>query len=650
MYTQRVRQLSQKVAVVALGMTLVIGAAGVATAGASSQLHAAKSQHAAQERRRHHHADINGVVSAVSPSSITVQRTSITSSTLLLASTTTVFEGKTPVAQSALADGQRVNISRAAAAPNVAAKIVIQVATLVGTVTSVNGNTITISGGEGFTRTIDVSSATTYTEAGTSVSLASVLVGSKITARGLVSSDQTTLDALSITIAAPWDVRGDVSAVSTTWVTVIGSGGAVTTMTINPATTFFEGTVPVTPAALVVGEHVVVTRINSALTTAVKITIETATLTGTVSSVSGNTIMITGGGGFTHTVDVGSSTTYTEGGNAATLSAVVVGLKISAKGIVASDHTVLDAQSVAITAPKDVRGVVTAVTGTSVTVQNSKTSTTVVTVNPSTSFFAGTNPVTSAALAVGEHVDVALSPSAPMTAVKVNIQVVSLTGTVSSVSGEAITITGGSGFTRTIDVSAVTTYTEGGAAATLADVIVDAKITAVGLVSTNQTSLDALSVAITAPSELKGVVTATTGTSITVLGSGSVSTTLAINSATVFLVGTSLVTPAALVVGEHVDVTRLAASLGTAAKITIQMVTVAGTVTSVSGNTIVVNAGKGFARTIVVSTATTYSEGGSPSTLSAVIVGSKITALGLVDSNQTTLDALILTIAVPKAV
>jgi hypothetical protein len=169
-------------------------------------------------------------------------------------------------------------------------------------------------------------------------------------------------------------------------------------------------------------------------------------------------------------------------------------------------------------------------------------------------------------------------------------------------------------------------------------------------VSTNQTSLDALSVAITAPSDLKGVVTAVTAGSVTVLSSGGTSATLTITPSTTFFAGSTAVTQAALVVGEHVDVVRLNSSLTTAAKITIALSTIEGTVTSVSGNTIVVNAGRGFARTIAVSSATFYLEGGSPSTLSAVTVGSKIVAQGLVDANQTTLDALLVTITPAKAV
>jgi hypothetical protein len=644
------KHVSQRVAVVALGMSLVVGVAGVSAAGASSNRHESQKSHDSRDNRHRFHYEFTGVVSAVSSTSITLQRSSITTSTLTIAPTTTIYEGTTPVTAAALAVGQRVEITRSHSAPTVAKRITIEVATLAGTVASVSGSVITITGGEGFTRTIDVSSTTTFSEGGAAATLSDVIAGAKIVAKGLVSSDQSTLDALSVNIVALKDVKGNVTAVSTSSLTVKGSDGTLTTLTITPATVFYEGTSVVTSAALVVGQNVDVSRLNAAPSNAVKITIEMATLYGTVTAVSGNTITITGGGGFTRTIEVSAATTYTEGGSASTLSAVVVGLKITAKGIVSADQTALDALSVAIAVPSVVKGTVSAFTTTTVTVQSSKTNTTVVTIAPSTSFFAGSNPVTAAALAVGEHVEIAFSSSAPTIASKITIEVVSLTGYVSSVNASTITITGGGGFTRTIDVSGATTYTEGGAPSTLAAVIVDSKITAEGLVSTNQTSLDALSVAITAPSDLKGVVTAVTAGSVTVLSSGGTSATLTITPSTTFFAGSTAVTQAALVVGEHVDVVRLNSSLTTAAKITIALSTIEGTVTSVSGNTIVVNAGRGFARTIAVSSATFYLEGGSPSTLSAVTVGSKIVAQGLVDANQTTLDALLVTITPAKAV
>ena len=497
MNKDHVRYLGRKVAVVAIGLSLVVGVAGVA--GASSNRHGPAVRHdSSQGHRGIGHHDIKGVVSAVSAASITVQRSAITTTTLAIVPTTRFFEGSKPVTAAALVVGERVDISRTASAPATAAKITIEVAALAGTVSAVSGNVITITGGEGFSRTIDVSASTTYSEGGTAVTLSAVLVGSKIKAQGLVSSDQTALNAISVAIAAPKDVKGNVSAVTSSSVTVLGSDNTSTTLTITPTTTFFEGSTPVTAAALVVGERVDITRLNTSLTTAVKINIEVATLTGIVTSVSGNVITITGGEGFTRTIDVSSATTYSEGGTAVTLSSVIVDAKIVAHGIVASNQTTLDALTVSLTAPKDVKGVISAVTSTSVTVRGPGTTTTVLTIAPTTTFFAGSTPVTQAALVVGEHVDVTRLSTSLTTAAKVTIQLATLAGTVTSVSANTIVISSGHGFARTIVVNSATTYSKGGSASMLSAVTVGSKISAQGLIASDQTTLDALNVTIAA--------------------------------------------------------------------------------------------------------------------------------------------------------
>jgi hypothetical protein len=65
---------------------------------------------------------------------------------------------------------------------------------LAGTVKSVSGTTILITDGDGFTRTVKVSSATTYQDSLT----ASPAVGTKIEAQGTVDADGTSLDATVI--------------------------------------------------------------------------------------------------------------------------------------------------------------------------------------------------------------------------------------------------------------------------------------------------------------------------------------------------------------------------------------------------------------------------------------------------------------------
>jgi hypothetical protein len=104
------------------------------------------------------------------------------------------------------------------------------------------------------------------------------------------------------------------------------------------------------------------------------------------------------------------------------------------------------------------------------------------------------------------------------------------------------------------------------------------------------------------------------------------------------------VTASSVVVGEHVGIQVSSTSATTATSIDVQLAGIAGKVVSVSGNTITVTDPQGFTRTIIVNSSTTYTKSSTASTLSAVTVGTVISARGTVDSNGTTLDASAVTI------
>jgi hypothetical protein len=86
----------------------------------------------------------------------------------------------------------------------------------------------------------------------------------------------------------------------------------------------------------------------------------------------------------------------------------------------------------------------------------------------------------------------------------------------------------------------------------------------------------------------------------------------------------------------------------TAASIDIQLPALFGSVTSVSGDTVVITELEGFSRTIVVDSSTTYTKSGATSSLSDVVVGSDIVAEGTVDTNGTSLDATNVVIGLPS--
>jgi hypothetical protein len=289
-------------------------------------------------------------------------------------------------------------------------------------------------------------------------------------------------------------------------------------------------------------------------------------------------------------------------------------------------------------------GYVTAVTATSVTVLLWNGTSTTYTLSPTTTYTEGSAASTLASLVVGDRVKVQTSSAAPTAATSVNIELAELFGTVTAVGTGTITIRDPQGFSRTIAVGTSTTYTNGGAAGSLTDVVVGSEILAQGTIDTNQTTLDAVSVAVNSATAattktISGTVTAVSGSSVTVLAKDGTSTTFTFTTATTFKEGSTTASESSLAVGQKVDVEVDAAAATTALNVTIKLTEITGKVTAVGTGTITITDHKGFAVTIAVGTSTTYSEKGATATLADVLVGSRIRAEGVIAAGGTTLDA-----------
>jgi hypothetical protein len=146
-----------------------------------------------------------------------------------------------------------------------------------------------------------------------------------------------------------------------------------------------------------------------------------------------------------------------------------------------------------------------------------------------------------------------------------------------------------------------------------------------------------------------GVVTVVSSTSISVKGMDGATSTYAITSSTTFSEGPATVSASVLAVGQHVGIQLSSSDASTAASIDIQLPALFGTVTSVSGDTVVITDIEGFSRTIVVDSSTSYTKSGTTGSLSDVVVGSNIIAEGSVDANLTSLDATQVVIGVANA-
>jgi len=147
------------------------------------------------------HRPPGGIVTAVTSTSITVSDPSGTTSTFAIDSSTTVSKDRAASTLAALAVGDEVRVIPSAPGSTTARNIDIEQPSAMGRVSAISGDTITLSGPNGTSQTVIVSSATTYAKAGASATLADVTVGSSVFAQGTFApGSTTTLDATTVGI------------------------------------------------------------------------------------------------------------------------------------------------------------------------------------------------------------------------------------------------------------------------------------------------------------------------------------------------------------------------------------------------------------------------------------------------------------------
>src|ERR1700691_708689 len=176
MHSKSMGVVGRSVVALAIGAALTVGGASLASA---SSFHSRGGNCASAKVSAFDYASsgTGGYVTAVTPTSVTIQSWSGTTTTYALTSTTTYTEGKAASTWASLVVGDRVQIGVSSASPTTSSSVSIELAELFGTVTSVSGSTITIKDPQGFTRTIVVGSATTYTQGGATSTIAAVIDG-----------------------------------------------------------------------------------------------------------------------------------------------------------------------------------------------------------------------------------------------------------------------------------------------------------------------------------------------------------------------------------------------------------------------------------------------------------------------------------------
>jgi Domain of unknown function (DUF5666) len=181
--------------------------------------------------------------------------------------------------------------------------------------------------------------------------------------------------------------------------------GWTRTIAVTSATTITKDGETIAASDLAVGDEIRLrqSRASDGTFTITAIDVVQPKIAGTVTAVTADSITVTGRDGASHTITTTNSTTYRLGDAAASRSDVVVGSKIVATGSAGTGDS-FTATMVTIKVPR-VAGTVTAVTASTITIQQRDGSSLTINVDADTTFgVAGNNAATLGDVAIGMKV------------------------------------------------------------------------------------------------------------------------------------------------------------------------------------------------------------------------------------------------------
>jgi endonuclease YncB( thermonuclease family) len=194
------------IAIGSLGTAVAVAETGTPTPAPSSSSIASPPAPPAHRGDRPGHGGPGraDVVTAVGNDSLTVRTMTGTTKTYRVTSATKIHRGPATALQlSDLRVGDRVGVRATTDGGSTAADIDQHLAHLDGIVTAVEGDTVTITDRDGFTRVVHLQDGTTYASSGTSAPRSAVTAGKQVRAEGRVASDRTSLDASRVDVSTP---------------------------------------------------------------------------------------------------------------------------------------------------------------------------------------------------------------------------------------------------------------------------------------------------------------------------------------------------------------------------------------------------------------------------------------------------------------
>jgi hypothetical protein len=208
-----------------------------------------------------------------------------------------------------------------------------------GTVASLSGSSITLTGSKGVTYAVDATNAKFIRRYGAAMQLSDVQTGDALLVTGVVSG--TSVAAKTVRDqslqAHNGTFIGTVSAVNGTSFTLQSKARGSQTINTTSSTVFKKGTVSSGLSDIAVGQTVTVSgvwdRTNSNIT-ATRVTIKVSSLNfvGTLNSVSGDTLTVTTASSTTYSVDATNARVTYKGGRKGSLSILQTGDSLNIYG------------------------------------------------------------------------------------------------------------------------------------------------------------------------------------------------------------------------------------------------------------------------------------------------------------------------------
>jgi len=206
-------------------------------------------------------------------------------------------------------------------------------------ITAIDGGKLSLETTDGWTRTIDATGAT-ITKGGQAIALSDLHVGDEITFRESRQSDGS-YKITSIVVSVP-AAAGTVTAIGDSSITIKQGGGTSRTLAVTSSTTYTQAGTKVAKSALIVGDRITAQGTVDASNnfTATSITIQPATVRGTVASKTSDTLVVTTSG-TSVTVKVTSSTKVSiRGQSSPSLANISVGEQVAVQGTRNSDGSI----------------------------------------------------------------------------------------------------------------------------------------------------------------------------------------------------------------------------------------------------------------------------------------------------------------------